>query len=860
MIDALAAGIVHWLIGAVVFGTLLAGITWGLTQSALRGARPAIHAAFWLIVLGRFVLPSAPGFEYSLASLVGPILPASGAAPAPEPRAATQPGYYLLPVAPDAPASAARPHPTPAHRPAVSEPRRPLGHVDWMRLLAAAYVAGVVLVAGLRIAAYRRFLVRCNRLPAAGRGVVRLTGEVCRRSALRRVPVVRLSDEVRAPFVYGLFRPTLVLSTRQTLSRSELEAVLLHEVAHLRRFDLAVRHLQWLAGTLLFFWPIVAWVNRRIDLAREHACDEWALRHGRLRPGEYARCLLRALAPRAAGGSLLAFRPAAMAANITHVERRIAMIMDLPSRGRRARGAGLVAGLGLAAWAGFALSGAAAQVGEQPQDAATPATGERVVVHVNHWAVAGPEGEQQVVLQMIGGPDADGPVRMLFDRRISPETLAAFAEAHPRADADADGAVTQDEHDAYLVARAMAQPDAVLAAFPHADADADGALSVEEAAGLVAGPPPMHGPGGHAGVADGQAVGLRRVVLAHQGAAQAAQQMEPLLESLAVDPAAGDAQPLTVTTDVRTNSLVIAGPQGDVDQIAEVIGADIDVPESQGHAMAVVRFLDSAGQVREHVVAVDSADGELPEISVDAGSSARAMQVQLARDGQVQTVTVDPETGAVSGLEGDQQVQVWTVGPDGEMPAELQARLTELHGVLAAEAGAALAPVIQSDASAGTFEVAFALEPMAGGESEALDDRGQPAAGGAMPVMQMLMSPARWLLDNIEADPTPEEVSAYISAVRDAPLAAMLRMHPEADLDGDGQLTEQERDLFIEQRLSAARERLLEAYPGADTDGDGRLSDDELREAVGAPPAGGPGGRFKVFISGNKVIRGADHE
>ncbi len=70
---------------------------------------------------------------------------------------------------------------------------------------------------------------------------------------------------------------------------------MVHEVTHLRRGDPWLRCLQWIAGTVLFFWPVVAWVNRHIDLAREHACDRWALRHGKLCASEYARCLLEAV-------------------------------------------------------------------------------------------------------------------------------------------------------------------------------------------------------------------------------------------------------------------------------------------------------------------------------------------------------------------------------------------------------------------------------------------------------------------------------------------------------------------------------------------------------------------------------------
>src|SRR5205814_9980080 len=138
-------------------------------------------------------------------------------------------------------------------------------------------------------------VTRCRRLAQADALVYGLVAEICQRLNVRRLPDVRLSDEAPAPFVFGAMNPTLVLARRHLVRPDELEAVILHEIAHLRRGDMLVRYVQWLAGTLLYFWPIVAWVNRRIDLVREHACDEWALVHGRLEAAEYARCLLGAL-------------------------------------------------------------------------------------------------------------------------------------------------------------------------------------------------------------------------------------------------------------------------------------------------------------------------------------------------------------------------------------------------------------------------------------------------------------------------------------------------------------------------------------------------------------------------------------
>src|ERR687891_1536007 len=61
------------------------------------------------------------------------------------------------------------------------------------------------------------------------------------------------------------------------LSAQQLEAILAHELAHIRRHDYLVNLLQTLVETLLFYHPAVWWLSRRIRLEREHCCDDLAV-------------------------------------------------------------------------------------------------------------------------------------------------------------------------------------------------------------------------------------------------------------------------------------------------------------------------------------------------------------------------------------------------------------------------------------------------------------------------------------------------------------------------------------------------------------------------------------------------------
>jgi beta-lactamase regulating signal transducer with metallopeptidase domain len=101
-----------------------------------------------------------------------------------------------------------------------------------------------------------------------------------------------VSDRVQSPTAVGLWKPAVVLPTWlvQDLSAAELEQVILHEVAHLRRWDDWTNLAQKFVKAVLFFHPAVWWVERRISLEREMACDDAVLAQT-ARPRAYAECL-----------------------------------------------------------------------------------------------------------------------------------------------------------------------------------------------------------------------------------------------------------------------------------------------------------------------------------------------------------------------------------------------------------------------------------------------------------------------------------------------------------------------------------------------------------------------------------------
>jgi beta-lactamase regulating signal transducer with metallopeptidase domain len=82
-----------------------------------------------------------------------------------------------------------------------------------------------------------------------------------------------------APAVLGWFRPVVLLPVRALtgLTEEQIEAVIAHELAHIRRLDSFVNLFQIAAETLLFYHPAVWWVSQRIRAERENCCDDEAI-------------------------------------------------------------------------------------------------------------------------------------------------------------------------------------------------------------------------------------------------------------------------------------------------------------------------------------------------------------------------------------------------------------------------------------------------------------------------------------------------------------------------------------------------------------------------------------------------------
>ena len=92
-----------------------------------------------------------------------------------------------------------------------------------------------------------------------------------------------ISDHVSGPLTIGFLKPVVLVPAGflMGLPRDQVEAILLHELAHIRRYDYLVNLMQTAVKTVLFFHPAIHYISKKVDIDREQACDDLAVAQSR---------------------------------------------------------------------------------------------------------------------------------------------------------------------------------------------------------------------------------------------------------------------------------------------------------------------------------------------------------------------------------------------------------------------------------------------------------------------------------------------------------------------------------------------------------------------------------------------------
>jgi beta-lactamase regulating signal transducer with metallopeptidase domain len=325
--------------------TLLALVAAGVARFV---RRPALVHGLWLLVLLELLTPPV---------LVVSVLPTLDR---------TEPAAKMPAVASEVAAVALT----------LSEPPvvpAPVGQaLTWGQLASGVWIvcaAALLLLAIVRGVRFERLLGRGGIAPSP----LRARAETLARSlGLRRAPLVRLVPARVSPLLW--FRPgrmeiVFPAALVERLEPAQLDALLAHELAHVRRGDHWVRFLE-LAASALFFWhPVVWWARARMRSAEERSCDVWVATVLPGRARDYAAGVVKALEFLSPLRGPVLPALASGVARFRSLEERLAMILSHrtpPLATRKQRIALAAAGIGLL----VLFPGAAHRSADDPQEEA----------------------------------------------------------------------------------------------------------------------------------------------------------------------------------------------------------------------------------------------------------------------------------------------------------------------------------------------------------------------------------------------------------------------------------------------------------------------------------------------------------
>lgn len=289
--------------------TLFVGIV-ALAAFALRGRSAGVRSALWFVASLKFLVPLAA--LSAVGAAVGARLPMN----VPGTAAATFVGALDAPLV--AAASTAI---------TVTEAAGSSASGTWLTALLVTWSVGTAL-------ALITFAVRWGQAIRLTRAATPLdTGrEVALLRSLEAAlghtwPLrIRLARGSTEPAVFGVMFPVLLWPAAMSdrLSDEQIETILIHELAHVRRRDNLMAMVQAMVQAVWWFHPLVWWVGGRLIDERERACDEQVVRLGRDRQ-TYAESLLRTC-------QFCLEAPVACLSGVTgaNLKRRVARIMSAP--------------------------------------------------------------------------------------------------------------------------------------------------------------------------------------------------------------------------------------------------------------------------------------------------------------------------------------------------------------------------------------------------------------------------------------------------------------------------------------------------------------------------------------------------
>jgi beta-lactamase regulating signal transducer with metallopeptidase domain len=289
-LQAVAQSAAAGIVSCLVLGMPVAAVVW-LMMRLLPSGSAGSRFAVWFSALGVIgLVPVAQNFLQASAS---------GAARA----ASWTPGFVVLPA-----------------------------HWAWYVFGVWAVVA-IVGFARVMLGAWHLRRLRSKSVAVEVSGLDPMVRETVLRVTRRRRFELRASDQVHVPMAIGFFRPAVIFPEYllSELVPEQLNQLVLHEATHLLRYDDWTNLAQKLMQAVLFFHPAVWWLESKLTLEREMACDEAVVAETH-NARSYAECLA-VLAEKSVLRRSLALVQAAVS-RLQHTSLRVKQVLAMEQHGR----------------------------------------------------------------------------------------------------------------------------------------------------------------------------------------------------------------------------------------------------------------------------------------------------------------------------------------------------------------------------------------------------------------------------------------------------------------------------------------------------------------------------------------------
>lgn len=296
----------QWLVLVIKAGAaaaLLAAVVLVVNLILRRWLAPRQMGLLWGLVLLRLLLPVAPPSVCSLQNLWGCMSPAERPVTVPRPTGLDSQNVTAVRTL------AGVDYPAPSSAPPASERSDVMPAVDrvinWINAaLPLIWIVGAVAWVLRASIVHWRFCRRLKSTPECDDPRIRTLWENCCREA--EVPTntrILWFEEIQQPAVMGLFRPILLLPRdAMVLSDEQLRMIMLHELGHVRHWDIAANWILLAIGAAHWWNPVFWLASARFQSLREQACDAFALRRMSDESSRRYHELLLTLAERQAAG------------------------------------------------------------------------------------------------------------------------------------------------------------------------------------------------------------------------------------------------------------------------------------------------------------------------------------------------------------------------------------------------------------------------------------------------------------------------------------------------------------------------------------------------------------------------------